>query len=100
VDEREQFVVEGCYPLRDRFLGEEVWEALALPVAECQEWAGDSQMMRIYRTGLLSRIVPTIRDIGLWGPRIRRACADMGILGFADVTWRALGCAPRTSQRR
>jgi len=25
-DEREEFVVEGCYLLRDRFLGDEVWE--------------------------------------------------------------------------
>jgi hypothetical protein len=39
--------------------------------------------MRVYRTSLFSRIVPTIRDIGLWGPRIRKAYADMGILGFA-----------------
>jgi len=70
--------------MRDRFLGEEVWEALGLPVAECQEWVDHSEMMRIYRTSLFSRIVPTIRDIGLWGPRIQKAYADMGILGFAD----------------
>ena len=31
------------------------------------------------------RIVPTIKDIGLWGRKIRRAYANMGILGFADV---------------
>jgi hypothetical protein len=29
--------------------------------------------------------VPTIRDIGLWGPKIRRAYSNMGILGFADA---------------
>ena len=40
--------------------------------------------MRVYRSSLFTRIVPTIRDIGLWGPRIRKAYADMGILGFAE----------------
>src|SRR5215467_10392503 len=54
-DEREEFAVEACYLMRDRFLSEEVWEAL-----------------------------------GLSGPKIRRAYANMGILGFADVDTTAL----------
>lgn len=83
-DEREEFVVEGCYLLRDRFLGDEVWEALELPVDECKEWVDHSELMRVYRSSLFTRIVPTIRDIGLWGPRIQKAYADMGILGFAE----------------
>ena len=41
--------------------------------------------MQIFRTNLFTRIVPTMKDIGLWGPRVRKAYADMGILGFADV---------------
>src|SRR5512135_1296376 len=90
-DEREEFVVEGCYLLRDRFLGDEVWEALELPLAECREWVDRSELMRVYRTSLFSRIVPTIRDIGLWGPRIRKAYADMGILGFADGDVEGMG---------
>ena len=31
------------------------------------------------------RIVPILRDIGLWGPRIRNAFTDMGVIGFADA---------------
>ncbi len=84
-DEREEFVVEGCYLMRDRFLGDEVWETLGLPVAECKAWVDGSELMKIYRAALFSRIVPTIKDIGLWGPRVRKAYADMGILGFADA---------------
>jgi hypothetical protein len=34
---------------------------------------------------LFTRIVPVLRDIGLWGPRIRGAFEDMGVLGFADA---------------
>ena len=33
---------------------------------------------------LFTRIVPTIKDIGLWGPRVQKAYADMDIIGFAD----------------
>jgi hypothetical protein len=90
-DEREEFVVEGCYLLRDRFLGDEVWDTLGLPVDACKAYVDRSELMRIYRTSLFTRIVPTIKDIGLWGPRVRKAYADMDILGFADADVEALG---------
>jgi hypothetical protein len=45
----------------------------------------------VYRTNLFARIVPTIRDIGLWGPRVRKAYADMGILGFAEGDVEGMG---------
>jgi hypothetical protein len=44
-----------------------------------------SAELRNFRSRLFTRIVPTIRHIGLWGPKIRRAYSNMGILGFADV---------------
>jgi hypothetical protein len=84
-DEREEFAVEACYLMRDRFLSEEVWETLGLPVEECVAWVEASQTMREFRSRLFTRIVPTIKDIGLWGPKIRRAYSNMGIIGFADV---------------
>ncbi len=90
-DEREEFVVDGCYLLRDRFLAEELWETLGLPVDECKQYVDRSEMMKMYRTSLFTRIVPTIKEIGLWGPRIQKAYADMGILGFADTDVEALG---------
>jgi len=90
-DEREEFVVEGCYLLRDRFLGDEVWETLGLPVDVCKAHVDASDLMKMYRSSLFMRIVPTIKDIGLWGPRIQKAYADMGILGFADTDLDALG---------
>ena len=89
-DEREEFAVEACYLMRDRFLAEEVWDTLGLPVEECLEYVEASQNMREFRSRLFTRIVPTIKDIGLWGPRIRRAYANMGILGFADADVDAL----------
>jgi hypothetical protein len=89
-DEREEFVVEACHLMRDRFLAEEVWEALGLPAADCMKHTDESQWMRDFRSYLFTRIVPNIKHIGLWGPRIRKAYAEMGILGFADVDAEAL----------
>src|SRR5213593_1876415 len=83
--EREEFAVEACYLMRDRFQAEEVWATLGLPVEQCIAYVERSEMMRQFRSTLFSRIVPTIRDIGLWGPKIRRAYANMGIIGYADV---------------
>jgi P-aminobenzoate N-oxygenase AurF len=89
-DEREEFAVEACYLMRDRFLGEEVWDTLGLPTEECMAWASESELMRQFRSALFSRIVPTIKEIGLWGPKIRRAYSNMGILGFAEIDAAAL----------
>jgi hypothetical protein len=84
-DEREEFVVEACYHMRDRFNQKEVWENLGLPVEECVAAVEHSDMMMQFRRRLFTRIVPTVRDIGLWGPRVRRAYGDMGVLEFAEV---------------
>jgi len=82
-DEREEFCVDACYRMRDRFLGEEVWEQLGLP-SEVAEYVRDSEQQRTFRGYLFMRIVPVLKDIGLFGPRIRKAFEDMGVLGFAD----------------
>ena len=89
-DEREEFVVEACYLMRDRFLAEEVWECLGLPVAECVEHTTNSDWMQEFRSYLFTRIVPNIKAIGLWGPRIQDAYTKMGIIGFADVDAEAM----------
>jgi hypothetical protein len=83
--EREEFVVEACYHMRDRFNQKELWENLGLPVKEAIEAAMASENMRLFRKRLFSRIVPTVKDIGLWGPRVQAAFADMGAIEFADV---------------
>jgi 1,2-phenylacetyl-CoA epoxidase catalytic subunit len=89
-DEREEFVVEACYHMRDRFNQWEVWERLGLPAKECVEVTMNSENTKNFRTRLFSRIVPTVKDIGLWGPRVRKAYADMGVMDFAEIDADAL----------
>src|SRR5262245_35255634 len=89
-DEREEFAVEACYLMRDRFQAEEVWETLGLPVDECAAFMLESGFMQNYRSALFSRIVPVIKDIGLWGPKIRAGYEKMGILGYASTDVQAM----------
>src|SRR5713101_1671388 len=84
-NEREEFVVAACWHMRDRFNQREVWERLGLPIEECLQIVDQSETMKLFRSRIFSRIVPTVKDIGLWGPRVRKAFEDMGIVGFADV---------------
>jgi 1,2-phenylacetyl-CoA epoxidase catalytic subunit len=84
-DEREEFVVEACYLMRDRFQAKEVWERLGFDVKRCLDFTEQSDMMKEFRKMLFTRIVPTVKDIGLWGPKIRKAYEDMGVIQFQDM---------------
>jgi len=83
--DREEFVVEACYLMRDRLRQREMWEALDYDVADCMEYAENSPAWQFYRNNLFTRIVPCIRDIGLWGDTVQKAYADMGVLDYAGV---------------
>ena len=88
--EREDFVVAACWHMRDRFNQREVWERLGLPVGECLDIVDRSESMKVFRSRIFSRIVPTVKDIGLWGPQVQEAFAAMGAIEFAAVDAAAL----------
>jgi len=87
---REEFVVEASYLLRDRFQAADVWESLGLPAATCAAWMRESGFHRNWQAQLFTRIVPTIRAIGLWGPRVRDAYAQMGVLPMGNLDVEAM----------
>ncbi|MFC0599530.1 ferritin-like domain-containing protein [Streptomyces palmae] len=82
--EREEFVIEGCHLMRDRLRGVEVLENFGIPRAEAEEYAERSDFLALFRKLLFSRIVPCVKDIGLWGERLQRAYVDMGVLELGD----------------
>jgi hypothetical protein len=88
--EREEFVVEACWLMRDRFLAHEIWEQVGLPRDKCVAFAESSEPMKMFRGRLFNRIVPTIRDIGLWGEKVRDTYAKMGVLDLADADTEAM----------
>ena len=88
--EREEFVVEGCYLMRNRFRAQEVWERMGYDVDECLEFTEHSPIQQAFRTLLFSRIVPCVKDIGLWGTKVQQAYADLGVLDAANTDLEAL----------
>ncbi|MFK0139530.1 ferritin-like domain-containing protein [Streptomyces murinus] len=82
--EREEFVVEGCCLMCDRLRGVEVLENFGIPRAEAEELTEHTEFLRLFRKLLFSRIVPCVKDIGLWGERLRRAYVDLGVLELGD----------------
>jgi hypothetical protein len=88
--EREEFVIEGSYHLRDRFNSPEMWEQLGydpkdvLPVID----AAEGQVR--FRKRLFSRIVPTVRDIGLWSEKVRQAYTDLGGIQYEKTDAQAM----------
>jgi hypothetical protein len=88
--EREDFVIEGCYLMRDRLNGLEIWDNFGIPRAEIRQITNNSDYQRAFRSLLFSRLVPCVRDIGLWSDRLRQAYADMGVLDCARADLEAL----------
>jgi len=88
--EREDFVIEGCYLMRDRIRGDEVWENFGISRAEIRDISESSQYQRAFRSLLFSRLVPCVRDIGLWSARLQQAYAEMGVLDCAKADLEAL----------
>jgi hypothetical protein len=92
--EREDFVIEACHAMRDRFDQREVYEHLGFG-ADVAASAASAETMRGFRHKLFTRIVPVVRDIGLWSPKVRQAFVDMDAIGYADVDVDALLDADR-----
>ena len=88
--EREEFVVEGCHLMKDRFRQQEVWENMGLDVQACLDAVNTARYYRAYQSLLFQRIVPCVKDVGLWGPKVQKAYADMGVLDMADIDLDAL----------
>lgn len=89
-NEREEFLVEACYLMRDRFEAREVWETLGLDADECIAYAKESPNQKLFRNHLFNRIVPVVADIGLWGPIVQKGYTEMGVLDYMSVDIDAL----------
>jgi hypothetical protein len=56
-----------------------------LPVKEMLEHAYHSGAMQAFRTRLFTRIVPILKEIGLFGPKVKKALGDMGVMEYAKI---------------
>ncbi|WP_416974014.1 diiron oxygenase [Streptomyces sp. 4F14] len=81
--DRQEFLIEGSRLLFRRFRGDEMWQALGLDHADCVETVENSPSMKAFRSLLFTRVVPTLRDIGLWDERVEAAYEKLGVMRYA-----------------
>ena len=83
--EREDFIIEGSTHLRDRFNSPEMWERLGFDVKDVLKELNEAEGHIRFKKRLFSRIVPTVRDIGLWSERVQKAYTDLGGIQYAQT---------------
>ena len=86
--ERQEFCYECALRMRDRFLAQEVWETLGLPVKECTEIMKNNPVQIEFRKALFSKVVPSVKKLGLldfgdgW---LRNKFGELGVLKYEDL---------------
>jgi hypothetical protein len=61
-----------------------MWEAIGIDPKDAMAAHHSSEGQVRFRKRLFSRIVPTVKDIGLWSDEVQKAYADMGVLHYGD----------------
>ncbi len=85
--ERQEFAFEAAVRMRDRFLQQEVWERMGVPVKEAVELVLKSPERLMFQQMLFSKIVPNCKKLGLldvgdgW---LRTKFGELGVLQFED----------------
>ena len=91
--EREEFVVEASYLMYGRLMAREVWEHLGFNVDEAIAYVETSEIMAQFRRLLFSRIVPIVKDIGLFGPKVQACFRDLKVIDFENMDPEALSAS-------
>ena len=84
--ERQEFAFEAAVRMRDRFMGQEIWEKLGVPLRPMIEYFMSVPPERaIFQQMLFSKIVPNCRKLGLldagdgW---LRKKFTEIGVIQF------------------
>ena len=85
--ERQQFAFEAAVRMRDRFLQQEVWERMDVPVQETIELVMRTPTRQMFQMMLFSKIVPNCKKLGLLDRNdkwLRRRFEEIGVIQFED----------------
>lgn len=83
--EREDFVVEAAWLMRDRFLATEVWERLGIPLDDGLRDSANSPMLQLFQRVLFAKITPNLRKIGLLSDRLTERLVGIGAMAPDDL---------------
>jgi hypothetical protein len=85
--ERQEFAFEAAVRMRDRFLQQEVWERMGLPVKDTIQLVMASPERELFQQMLFTKIVPNCKKLGLldagdgW---LRTKFEELGVIQFED----------------
>ena len=85
--ERQQFAFEAAVRMRDRFLQQEVWERMDVPVKEAIELVMLTPTRQLFQMMLFSKIVPNCKKLGLLDRNdrwLRHRFEELGVIQFED----------------
>ena len=85
--ERQQFAFEAAVRMRDRFLQQEVWERMDVPVKEAIELVMRTPTRQLFQMMLFSKIVPNCKKLGLLDRNdkwLRHRFEELGVIQFED----------------
>jgi len=85
--DREDFVILASKLMYERLLGQEVFERMGFPVAECEEAVRRSDSMKLFRRLCFSKIVPNVKRLGLLTPYVRKGFEELEVIEYE--TWEA-----------
>ncbi|MHB1536383.1 MAG: ferritin-like domain-containing protein [Acidimicrobiales bacterium] len=86
--ERKEFAFEAAVRMRDRFLQQEVWERMGVPVKDALEVVTRAPERQLFQRMLFAKIVPNCKKLGLldngdtW---LRDRFTDLGVIGFEHM---------------
>jgi hypothetical protein len=85
--ERQEFAFEAGVRMRDRFLQQEVWDRMGLPVKESVELVKRAPERPIFEQMIFSKIVPNCRKLGLLDANkgwLRERFTELGVIQFEN----------------
>jgi hypothetical protein len=91
--ERQEFAFEAAVRMRDRFLQQEVWDRMGVPVKDAVQIVMAAPERQMFQSMLFSKIVPNLKKLGLldagadngkpgW---LRTKFTELGVIQFEDM---------------
>jgi hypothetical protein len=85
--DRQEFAFEAAIRMRNRFLQQEVWDRMGLPVKEVLPLVMADQGRAMFQQLLFSKIVPNCKKLGLLDRNdhwLRQRFTELGVIQFED----------------
>jgi hypothetical protein len=87
MQDRVEFTFEAAVRMRDRFLQQEVWDRMGVPVKDALALVMADDGRKMFQNILFSKIVPNCKKLGLLdrnGAWLRQRFTELGVIGFED----------------